>query len=312
MLRLFVVMVLLLVFTITGCPKGGGTDSPPQEPTGTETGDEPATASSALDLAARGKEIFEGYDYSNTSLSCADCHAASKAQEQDKIFIAHSAYGAARRGAWKITKEEQLAINRGFAPDVIAAANVCVKASYMNHGDEPIEGDDAEALNAYLESIAVDDEPFIIAKATSLPQAGLTPDLENGKRIFEMSCAKCHDAGKEGIIDLDDANEWLNEVQLMAKIRKLRGDWYADYEGMTYASLAENPCAANPCNPCGESEAADEGYEEQEDEHGMFEENAMPFFATDILSDQDVVDVAFYIISGAEHVEEPGDEHEEE
>lgn len=329
MLRIMLVALIALALVVAGCPKGqqGGNAN------GDETAGVPATpppeeeappdAGSPVD---RGREIYVGTDYSNTGLTCANCHALSPDDEKNRIFIAHSGYGAARRGAWKITSQKQLDAGQGFAKTVIDAANVCVKAPYMDHGEKLIEGDDAVALNAFLDSIAQDDKPFIIAKAKALPPPGMTPDMENGKRIFEESCEHCHDSGIKGLPELDDAYTWLNPLQVMAKVRKLTPDWYSDYEGVDYEHMdaqappeeeAVNPCGDNPCNPCGTS-ADDEGEQEGnepgegEEEDNVFKKNAMPFYGTDILSDQDVVDVAYYVTKGLSAENENKDKEEKD
>jgi cytochrome c len=271
-----------------------------------------------LDLAARGKEIYFGMEYSNTGLSCADCHAASPADEANGKLIAHTGYGAAPRGSWKHTDQAMLDAGAGRAATLLEAANMCVSAPYMNSKDHQISGQDGEALEAYMASIADpsawDAAPFVIEVSRSMPAAGLTPDMENGHSIYENTCERCHE-GVEGIEELHGLGEWMNEMQLMAKIRKMP-DWYDSYESATYANVGrpdagrvvawmlgsnvayaqdgnpcgDNPCAGNPCgaNPCGEAHA---------DGDAIFGEDAMPFFASDILSDQDVVDVAHYLIA---------------
>lgn len=319
--------LLAAATAISGCPGGGKQDAtsasaPSARATAPDSAPE-AQPTAAADPVERGKAIYTGTDYSNTGLTCAHCHAASAAEEEGRIFIAHSGYGAATRGAWKITSQEQLDAKKGFAATLVEAANACVGAPYMNHKEKLIEGEDAAALLAYLESIsdpaAKDGAAFIIAKAKALPAGGLTPDKENGKRIYEQSCEHCHDAGIEGLEELHGAKDWLNPVQVMAKVRKLDG-WYENYETAKYAQGPRRPAAEtrfaglyralglstalaeeNPCgeNPCGEAhEGHDhEGHEHHEEgeEHDVFPEGAMPFFGTDILSDQDVVDVAFYV-----------------
>jgi mono/diheme cytochrome c family protein len=170
----------------------------------------------------------------------------------------------------------------------------------MNHAEQLIEGDDATALTAFFENIATDDEPFIIAMATALPSPGLVPDKENGRRIFEMSCTICHDVGLEGMPSLHGAKDWLNPVQVMAKARKF-GDWFNDNKNATYAVHRPSAilAALGVIVACAEEEG-DEATEahmnhEHEAEEGLFPADAMPFYGTDILTDQQVVDVAFYV-----------------
>lgn len=295
MLRLLLAALILMTLIVAGCPRGDDADD-------AEPGVEPEVDADAT-AVDRGRAIFVGTDYSATGLTCAHCHAIMPQDEQNRIFIAHNAYGAAQRGAWWIKTQEQLDAKKGEAETLVDAANVCVAADYLAHGDELIDGEDAEALLAFYESIAQADEPFLIAKASGLPAPGLTPDKVNGKRIYDQSCSHCHAAGIEGLPELAGLAEWMevNPVQIMAKIRGLDGDWYDDFAGMDYAKM--DAAAGSPedkvVTPDG-AEDAEEGEaghaEHDEDEHGVFEEGAMPFYTTDILSDQYVVDVAYYIV----------------
>lgn len=302
---------------LTACPGGDGGRSETADTQGSsgqqpsqlaDTASQPATkqvSPADADPVERGRQIFHGTDYSRTGMSCNMCHATSPGQLADTIFIASTAFGAAPRGAWKISSEQQLAAGQGNAPTLADAANVCITAPYMNN-DGKLSDADREAVIAYFESIAVPDAPdagpFILATSRSLPESGLVPDYENGGRIYEMSCERCHDSGLS-IPSLHGASDWLTPIQVMAKVRKIEGDWYNDFEGQSYAAAspvarrmallgistahaAENPCAGNPC---AEMQAG--GTVPQ----GEFPKDAMPFYAPRILSDQDVVDVAHYI-----------------
>jgi len=310
-MRRSVIVLMSVLFTVASCPKS---DSGTEVPSSTSTPPKvqtPVPEPVALDPVGRGNEIYFGTDYSNTGLTCAHCHAPSAADDANRIYIAHSCYGAVPRGAWKITSQEQLVAGKGNVATIVDAANICVKAAYMAHGEQLIEGDDAESLNAYLASIAdpmaPDAKAFVIETSRSVPAAGLSPDVAHGQEIYSQSCSHCHGAGIEGMPELTGASEWLNPLQVMAKIRKVKGDWFNDYADQEYASAPawqerllalmavaiahaqENPCGENPCaeNPCGEEP------EPEADE--VFAKGAMPFYASDILSDQDVVDVAHYV-----------------
>lgn len=252
------------------------------------------------DPVNRGKMIFSGTEYSATGLSCANCHAVSA--NPARIFIAHSASGTLARGAWWIMTQAELDAKQGEAATFAEAANKCVSAPYMG-GQKLIAGDDAKALEAFYQSIsdpaAKDSAPFIQTPPKALPPKGLKPDPANGKRIYEASCSRCHGAIK-GIVDLQDANTWLNEVQVMAKVRHLP-NWEDGNKDAKYASYPGRLMRlAQACGlrlafaqaPGAGADAAAGGDSEQE----IFPEKAMPYFASDILSDQDVVDVAFYVI----------------
>ncbi|MCH7472784.1 c-type cytochrome [bacterium] len=308
-----VIPALIALALISGCPGGGG-DKTERGATGATGGtstagseapgpvaDSGGAPAAAKDPVARGWEIYSGTDYSNTGLTCVHCHAQSPADEKSRIYIAHSGHGAFRRGAWKITSQEQLDSGRGNVPDLIGAANACVKADYLNHGEQLIEGEDAAALLAYFESIATDDEPFIIEVRRAFPASGLTPDKENGAQIYERSCANCHDAEIGDLPSLEGANEWLNPVQIMAKVRKLGGpdDWYnlyedADYLTGTGLNVGQASSASSDENPCGDEHEGHQ-HEMADDSELVFKPGAMPFFPSDILAGQEVVDVAFYV-----------------
>jgi mono/diheme cytochrome c family protein len=282
----------------------------------------PSAAPPAPVDTARGEAIFTGTDYSKTGLTCAHCHSASKNDEVDHIFAAHSAYGMSGRGAWWVMTPEQLTAKKGEAATLSDAANRCIAAPYMANAGKPLSPEDAEALTVYLTSIydaqAKDSAPFLIAKALSVPPGGLTPDKTNGQRIYDTSCSQCH-----GVVDtvprLEEKKFELNVVQIMAKVRGL-ADWETTYKTANYSVGQEPsggpvtwllygmrayaqegappeaaPPAANP--PAGGEGAAPgpSGAGGEAEAASPFAENSMPWYATDILSDQDVVDVAFYI-----------------
>ncbi|MCC7477975.1 c-type cytochrome [bacterium] len=326
MRSLMLFLILAAMLSLASCPQDkqatdGDAASTAQSGAGDDKSVTPpppgATSMSQEDLVARGDAIYHGTDYSSTGLTCAHCHAVSPEQEAETKFIAHTGYGAATRGAWKITTQEQLDARSGYAKTLADAANACISAPYMNH-PEKLTADDAKAIEAYLQSIskpdAWDSAAFKIARTKDLPAPGLKPDKENGKRIYEQSCEKCHDAGLQGLEELHGAKDWLSPLQIMAKIRKV-DNWYEGYEGKSYAAAAdskllsflgslagspamaqENPCGENPCaaNPCVEGGSSEAGHAEGKEEV-IFPKDSMPFYGTDILTDQEVVDVAFFV-----------------
>jgi len=284
----------------------------------------PSAAPPAPVDTAQGEAIFTGTDYSKTGLTCATCHSAAKADEVDHLFVAHSAYGMSGRGAWWIMTPEELAAKKGEAATLGDAANRCIAAGYMASADKPLSPADAEALKAYLAKIydaqAKDTAPFLIAKALSVPPGGLTADKTNGQRIYDNSCSHCHGV-VDGVPRLEEKKFELNVVQIMAKVRGL-ADWETGYKTANYAVGHEpagghvawllrgmrayaqqgappeaTPPAANP--PAGGGAAPGgagaTGAPPEAPQGFQFAENSMPWYATDILSDQDVVDVAFYI-----------------
>ena len=316
----FTITVVVFALLLTACP-GGGSDSGKQATTspgasntgGKQTGS-PATQTAPVKTAdadpiQRGYEIFHTTEYSNTSLACVNCHADSERSGTERVFIASSGHGAFSRGAWKITSQAQLEAGAGHADTLIDAANICVVAPYLNHAEQLIEGSDAESLLAYLESIATADEAFVIERPKQMPVGGLLNDDVNGYQIYHNSCRNCHDADLKDVPELVGVSDWLNALQLMAKIRKIGDDYYGDWEGMDYSDYAEgeeipvsglassaNPCSDNPCGDGHDHSAHGAG----PDSHGaapdrMFAEGAMPYYSTRILSDQDVVDVAYFL-----------------
>ncbi len=329
----YLVTIVVIALLLSSCPGGGadtgktpgkspGASNAGAKPTGTQATGTPPVKTADADPIQRGYDIFHTTEYSNTSLVCANCHANSERTDEERVYIASSGYGAASRGAWKISSQKQLDAGEGHVKSLIDAANICVKAPYLNHAEQLIEGSDADALIAYLESIAKDDEPFVIGRTKKMPVGGLLNDEENGRRIYSIGCKNCHDVGLEDVPELAGASDWLNALQVMAKVRKVGIDYYGDWVDMDYANYAvgeeipvsgqagrANPCGENPCgdNPCGEGhdhdahgEGPDEGQDDgndagHDDDHGMFAEGAMPFYSTRILSDQDVVDVAYFI-----------------
>ncbi len=280
------------------------------------------------DPVQKGKMIFAGTEYSTTGLTCVHCHSVSAAMDIDRLYIAHSAYGAAARGAWWIKDQAQFDAKQGEALTLADAANKCISAPYMR-GKQPLSPEDAEAVEAFFQSIAdpaaKDSAPFIHAAPTAPLTAGLKPDKVNGKRIFEKSCSACHGA-VNGVPDMQALKAELNPMQFMAKLRRLP-DWeeankdakyvmhhwpfmrvaqafgltpaYAQEPGSGEPPAAEAPPAAGapPAADAAPEAAAgaEAGAEAPAEDGRLFPENSMPIFAPDILSDQDVVDVAFYI-----------------
>ena len=332
--KALIASLVLGLLMLCGCPGGGGGDNADSggssggtSSSDTNTSDSSGDSGTAADtdgsadaggalsgteLVARGEAIFRGTEYSNTGLTCAHCHAASPDDEKEARLIAHTAYGAAPRGSRKHVDQASLDAGAGKAGTLLEASNFCVGAPYMAHKEQLIEGSDGEALTAYLESIADetawDAAPFVLDINRSMPVAGLTPNMENGERIYEHSCERCHEGDIEGLEELHGASEWLNPMQIMAKIRKQK-DWYGAYEDAVNSAavpshdldravawmLGIDTAWAQDENPCGEHEEHHDEGGEHHDEDSVFEENAMPHYASDILSDQDVVDVAHYI-----------------
>jgi mono/diheme cytochrome c family protein len=206
--------------------------------------------------------VYFGTDYSGTGLTCAHCHASAPHDADMRLYIAHTAYGAAVRGAWWVRDAEQLKTGQGDAPTLSAAAQRCIDATYMNVKPRPLSPADSAALEAYLHHIAndaaPDSKPFVRALARAVPSAALRPDKGNGKGIYLNSCTLCHGVGLAGIPQLNKLKTRLTPQQVMAKVRGL-----------------------------GDAPASDT--------EGGFAAGGMPAYSTDILSDQQVTDVAYYI-----------------
>tara|TARA_R110001599_G_scaffold353688_1_gene595333 strand:- start:15681 stop:15998 length:318 start_codon:yes stop_codon:yes gene_type:complete len=59
-------------------------------------------------------------------------------------------------------------------------------------------------------------QPIHIAAIFLLVTAGATAyAAEDGKQVYENTCAQCHDSGKKGAPMLDDMEEWTDRTQLL-------------------------------------------------------------------------------------------------
>lgn len=319
-----ILAIAVLLLLATACPKTdntapGGTSAsapPPGAPPDAAPGDSPHampdSGNKEQELIARGQELFTDYVVTKTGLTCANCHSISPMMDEGKIYIARNAYTMTRRGIWRANSEEQIASGMGEAASLGGAITMCVTAPYYNN-TAGLPADDLAALTAFINTLdkpELEAAPIISKASYPMPAAGLTPDREHGKEIYETSCKFCHDNAVRGIESLAGAKDWLTPIQVMAKVRKAEGDWYNDYKGQAYACI--DPLARqlallginvahaqeldNPhgiVNPHGDPDGA--AAEPAMDESELFPMNAMPGYAPEILSDQDVVDVAFYV-----------------
>ncbi len=316
MLRTLLAIAAVLVLA-TACPKPEGAivaDTPVAAPPAAKpAAAQPAPEQSAPELIARGQELFTGTQQSKTGLACAACHSLSPMMDEGKIYIARDAYTMTRRGVWRATSAEQASAGAGEAATLKDAVALCVSAPYY-HNTAGLPAEDLAALEAFIKTL---DKPELAAAPVisqahyAMPAAGLAPDRAHGKEIYATSCKFCHDNAVRGIESLAGATDWLTPIQVMAKVRKVEGDWYNDYKSQTYAcadplarqlallgisaAYAQEAGAAPPeVNPhTGQPVAAEE---EQIPADELFPQNAMPGYAPEILSDQDVVDVAFYVV----------------
>lgn len=266
----------------------------------------------ADDPRARGEQLFTQPILSTTGLSCADCHSLEPKPAPGRIYIAHSLHDVALRRAWWVPDAAAQQAFSGGAASLEDAIVHCVTAPYLNYR-AVIDQHELATLSLYLRSqldpSSTGGKPRVTQQSWPLPKPGLKPDLANGARIYREACLNCH--GKyEGIEKLEGAKDWLTPLQIMAKLRKAPGDWYNDNKGKTYAR-AHRPLTARLLALAGiESAAAQDGGGSsgggqetapgvegaaQAGEEEIFPEGAMPGFAPDILSDQDVVDVAHYV-----------------
>ena len=59
-------------------------------------------------------------------------------------------------------------------------------------------------------------QPLHIAAIFLLATAGAAGyAAEDGKQVYEDSCASCHDSGKKGAPMMDDMEEWTDRTQLL-------------------------------------------------------------------------------------------------
>jgi hypothetical protein len=302
-------MIRIAIILCAGLLLTGGCKKKPEPQLPPATSSAPATPAK-LDPAERGKAIFTTAEYSATGLTCATCHA-QKSQEPGRIYPAHSACGMTARGTWWIKTPAQFTEKRGEAATLSDAANRCIKAPYMK-GENKLSREDAAALEEFLGSIAdpgaKDGKPFLIQKALAPPVGGLKAGKENGVRIYEQACLLCH--GTFGNIpDLKAIGAEFNPVQVMAKVRGI-ADWETKYKDAQYALAPRQPgggwlawtglslayaSEATPAPSAAPATGSAGAEAPSGDPAGSFAENSMPWYALDILSDQDVVDVSFYI-----------------
>jgi len=312
-------LTLLVLSVLAGCPGPHKKGPAAQLEKGTAPpAAKPVETAPPVDPIARGKELFSTAAYSATGITCANCHAANTADLTGRIYIAHSALGMAPRGAWWISDDAQLKAMLGSSPTLADAALVCIAGPYMNYKLAVPPGD-KDALAAYLNSIAdpaaKDAKPFIVQTNYAMPPGGLTPNVENGKRVFESSCKYCHGAVLD-LSTLKGAGGIWNPLQIMGKVRKAKGNWFNDHKGKIYGAAGEpasqrlarlfgmQPALAQgesgvepPENITPAQGQGGEGVEDANPETLKFPKDGMPGFAPDLLTDQEVVDVAHYVMT---------------
>ena len=157
-----------------------------QESSGTTTGD----------LSTKGKEIF--YQQSNlTGLKCADCHSdGTNVSQTNTKFFSDVIQASKRTSVFAGTITGDDVKKKG------AGATFCWE-TFLKMG-KPITDDEINALNAYYESlkgevkeskyttIALPKQDKAKLKEDQTKVAGLTPNIQNGEKVFKETCGFCH------------------------------------------------------------------------------------------------------------------------
>jgi mono/diheme cytochrome c family protein len=224
----------------------------------------PQTSTAVSGLALAGQKIFYSTSYGKIKDACASCHADGHPATKDtRIRAGHTLVGiTSRTSTWNSTfKGDALAKNAG-------GATMCA-VMYQHKGDElatVIPKADIDALNAYFD--AIKNNPGAIA--SNLNIAWVTkPALH-----------------EEDNIDVKAA------TTAAKKIMMLPGDPGAGKAVFT------NACQY--CHEMNESKVGPAMSKEMDDPRAAAMSvrcgsGAMPFYTSDILSDQQIADVLAYI-----------------
>jgi mono/diheme cytochrome c family protein len=148
------------------------------------------SAQSAGDVE-KGKKLF--YDTGDLEYpSCGHCHATVPVEEElkknGKISIAFPVYNSAHRGSYKNSHKKE----DGKGPATSAdAGNICVVA-FQNRKKLPAA--DIAALNAFIASVSPDKDvkPRDIKYAPPVLESFEGGDAEAGKKNVAIYCSTCH------------------------------------------------------------------------------------------------------------------------
>lgn len=152
---------------------------------------------------ARGRQLFEA-QLGVTPYACVDCHTDTPEDpENPSLLVGHSLYDAASRPSWYGGK---------YKTRVLQGAQHCL-TTRMNA--KPLEGDDAEALQGYLQSISpsrkvpplavtqteskdayLSQEELLEAQEALGIEGQIAEGLARGNLLYLRACDRCHNAAR--------------------------------------------------------------------------------------------------------------------
>lgn len=184
-----ILLILIAVLFLASCGKK-------QEVPNNKTDSKTETNVSS-DLSSKGKEIF--YQQSNlTGLKCADCHSDGTNTQNTNTKYFSNVIGANKR-----TK----VFNGMFTGEDVkknAAGGKYCWDTFLKMGRE-ISQEEIDALNSYFNSLSKGDEKNDEYTTIAVPTpdkaklkddqtkiAGMTPNIQNGEKVFKETCGFCH------------------------------------------------------------------------------------------------------------------------
>jgi len=184
-----ILLILFGVLFLASCGKK-------QEIPNTKT-DSKTETNVSNDLSSKGKEIF--YLQSNlTGLKCADCHSDGTNTQNTNTKYFSNVIGANKRTS---------VFNGMFTGDDVkknASGGKYCWDTFLKMGRE-ISQEEIDALNSYFNSLSKGDEKNDVYTTLAVPVpdkaklkdnqtkiAGMTPNIQNGEKVFKETCGFCH------------------------------------------------------------------------------------------------------------------------
>jgi len=154
---------------------------------------------------AHGREIY-------STAGCADCHAATLAQEakEDRIRSGHPLEGAAYRGTWW---------NGRIATDAGEASDFCLK-TFIDPNNEGFTAVERKALVLFMQDLGSERgvSPLALLRRDAGDVDLGAGDAARGRELYRRACVSCHAAGTER-----DLIKELSPAQIADLIRKGSG-----------------------------------------------------------------------------------------
>lgn len=156
-------------------------------------------------IVARGKALFETRGLGGVPYSCKDCHPTTPEDPEAPLLTpAHTLYNVASRSSWYGGKLKTRAVQ---------GAQACLVDRMQG---KPLEGDDVEAMQAYLGSISparrtpalheakppkvapayLSEEEISEAKLALGVEEGTPEDVTRGYLLYQRACLRCHIEGQ--------------------------------------------------------------------------------------------------------------------